>query len=276
MSNIQKTYIIYHGPLCHDGYGAALVAWLKFGDEAVYLATNYGREFDINQLENQHVFVLDYSFDQDKMLKIAEISASICILDHHVTAEADLKPLIDNGVISGVFDMERSGAQITWQYFFPDQPEPPLIKYIADRDLWHNRQPYSKEVFLALSSHPKSFSLWQSWLHNIDSLITDGKPIRRYYEQLIEALEKTAFRTTVGGFEVPAVNASMAFASDLAGRLAEGEAFAVVYCDDGQLRKFSLRSSSTGIDVAEIAKQYGGGGHKHASGFVLPCSKLII
>jgi nanoRNase/pAp phosphatase (c-di-AMP/oligoRNAs hydrolase) len=33
---------------------------------------------------------------------------------------------------------------------------------------------------------------------------------------------------------------------------------------------FSLRSTEEGLDVAEIAKQYGGGGHKHASGFRVP------
>ena len=35
-------------------------------------------------------------------------------------------------------------------------------------------------------------------------------------------------------------------------------------------RVFSLRSTEEGLDVSEIAKQYGGGGHKHASGFRVP------
>ena len=30
---------------------------------------------------------------------------------------------------------------------------------------------------------------------------------------------------------------------------------------------FSLRSSDDGADVAEVAKQYGGGGHRNAAGF---------
>jgi nanoRNase/pAp phosphatase (c-di-AMP/oligoRNAs hydrolase) len=32
---------------------------------------------------------------------------------------------------------------------------------------------------------------------------------------------------------------------------------------------FSLRSSDDGEDVAEVAKQYGGGGHRNASGFTV-------
>ena len=32
---------------------------------------------------------------------------------------------------------------------------------------------------------------------------------------------------------------------------------------------FSLRSTDDGLDVSEIAKQYGGGGHRNASGFTV-------
>ena len=40
------------------------------------------------------------------------------------------------------------------------------------------------------------------------------------------------------------------------------------YYDGPEYRVFSLRSRAPdGEDVSEIAKQYGGGGHRHASGF---------
>jgi nanoRNase/pAp phosphatase (c-di-AMP/oligoRNAs hydrolase) len=46
-------------------------------------------------------------------------------------------------------------------------------------------------------------------------------------------------------------------------------AFAACYWDTPEGRVFSLRSIGD-FDVSEIAKQYGGGGHKNASGFRLP------
>ena len=49
--------------------------------------------------------------------------------------------------------------------------------------------------------------------------------------------------------------------------MAEGEPFAACYWDTPEGRVFSLRSSSDGVDVSEIAKQFGGGGHKNAAGF---------
>jgi len=37
--------------------------------------------------------------------------------------------------------------------------------------------------------------------------------------------------------------------------------------DTPEGRVFSLRSNDEGVDVSEVAKQYGGGGHRNASGF---------
>ena len=51
--------------------------------------------------------------------------------------------------------------------------------------------------------------------------------------------------------------------------LGKGEPFAATFFYDGEGYVFSLRSDDNGLDVSEIAKQYGGGGHKHAAGFKL-------
>lgn len=45
---------------------------------------------------------------------------------------------------------------------------------------------------------------------------------------------------------------------------------AACYWDTPNGRVFSLRSTEDGPDVSEIAKSYGGGGHKNAAGFQMP------
>jgi nanoRNase/pAp phosphatase (c-di-AMP/oligoRNAs hydrolase) len=67
---------------------------------------------------------------------------------------------------------------------------------------------------------------------------------------------------------MPVVNCYEEIASDLLGELAMGHPFAACYHDVGALRKWSLRSSAAGIDVAEIAERFGGGGHQHSAGFI--------
>lgn len=44
------------------------------------------------------------------------------------------------------------------------------------------------------------------------------------------------------------------------------------YYDTAEARHFGLRSADDGADVARIAQEYGGGGHRHASGFKVPRS----
>ena len=51
--------------------------------------------------------------------------------------------------------------------------------------------------------------------------------------------------------------------------MANGKPFAACYWDTPKGRVFSLRSSDDGADVSEVAKQYGGGGHRNASGFTV-------
>jgi oligoribonuclease NrnB/cAMP/cGMP phosphodiesterase (DHH superfamily) len=73
----------------------------------------------------------------------------------------------------------------------------------------------------------------------------------------------------IGGHNVPMANLPYTLTSDAGHLLAKGEPFAGCYWDTPKGRVFSLRSQDDGLDVSEIAKQYGGGGHKNASGFRL-------
>jgi len=74
----------------------------------------------------------------------------------------------------------------------------------------------------------------------------------------------------IGGHDVPVANLPYMFASDAGQLMAEGERFAGSYFDTPEGRTFSLRSTDAGMDVSEIAQQYGGGGHRNAAGFRVP------
>jgi nanoRNase/pAp phosphatase (c-di-AMP/oligoRNAs hydrolase) len=59
--------------------------------------------------------------------------------------------------------------------------------------------------------------------------------------------------------------------------LAKDHPFAVLYWDmaDGK-RKLSFRSKEGGVDVAEIAKRFGGGGHAVSSGAIVESGGTAI
>ena len=65
--------------------------------------------------------------------------------------------------------------------------------------------------------------------------------------------------------------------SEIGSRLAPDCDFAMIwYWDhDAQHTKVSLRAFHEQVDVSEISKKFGGGGHKKAAGFQLPKKKHI-
>ena len=82
-----------------------------------------------------------------------------------------------------------------------------------------------------------------------------------------EFIKVAAYRTVIAGYDVPVLNVPYFYSSDAGHILGVNEPFAACYWDTAKGRTYSLRSSEEGIDVSEIAKMFGGGGHEHAAGF---------
>lgn len=102
--------------------------------------------------------------------------------------------------------------------------------------------------------------------------LASGKVYGELATELLAARAALAkVRMVIGGVEVWAANLPYTLTSDAGHLMCEGgEPFAACYWDTPEGRVFSLRSRDDGADVAAIAARYGGGGHKHASGFRLP------
>ncbi|MBE9559761.1 MAG: phosphohydrolase [Proteobacteria bacterium] len=265
-----KTLCIYHGN-CLDGFGAAWAVRHALGDDvAFYKGIHQQSPPDVTGMD---VFLVDFSYKKDVLEDMLGVAASITILDHHISAEKDLSVLLKAGKIQGLFDMNQSGAMLTWQWFVPDRPAPELIAYIQDRDLWQFKLEGTREINAALASYPYDFEVWDRLMESadgIEALKRDGEAIeRRLQKDVKELIASGVRRMVIGGHDVPVLNASSAYVSDAGHIMSIGEAFAACYWDHADGRSFSLRSSDDGIDVAEVAKKYGGGGHEKAAGFTV-------
>lgn len=98
-------------------------------------------------------------------------------------------------------------------------------------------------------------------------LVNEGEAILRYQAQLVESAVANAIEIELDGYKILAVNATCLI-SEICERLAQGKPFGASYFIHGDGRKiWSLRSREGGIDVSEIAKRHGGGGHRAAAGF---------
>ncbi len=201
---------------------------------------------------------------------MASKARSVLILDHHKTAEGDLVNLPEN--VTVVFDMDKSGAHLAWNYFHPE-PVPSIIRIVEDRDLWRFKLPYTKAVSSYLFSQPYDFETWSFYAKMLEDKY-DREEIEGYGNVLlqkqakdVDELLQNKFTLSIGGHLVPVANLPYTFSSDAGNILAQGQPFAATFYLDGTSAVFSLRSAEDGIDVSEIAKTYGGGGHKHAAGF---------
>lgn len=166
---------------------------------------------------------------------------------------------------------------MAWDYFFPNHQRPSLINHIEDRDLWLFKLMGTREVMASVFSYPQDFYVWDELFRvDIKRLRVDGAAIeRKHRKDVTELVTATKRRMVIGGFDVPVVNLPHTFASDAGALLSSGEAFAACYWDTPDGRSFSLRSTDAGEDVSAIAKRYGGGGHRNASGFLVPFDHVL-
>jgi len=265
---------IYHKN-CADGFGAALAVKVYCDELKVdcdFLAAQYGD--DVPDVSGKDVFIVDFSYHRDTLIALKEQANSLTVIDHHKSAMEDLQ-----GLDYCVFDLDRSGAVLTWQTLFPNKPLPRLLAYIQDRDLWQWQLPDSKAVSAALLTLNKTFELWLPYLEDssVNELIIKGNAIVDYQNQQLARTPKgdKVPMAEIAGYTVPCVNCTHLI-SEMGEILAQGHPFAALYFDRLDKRIFSLRSAKDGIDVAEIAQKYGGGGHFHAAGFAIDKPKISV
>ena len=271
--------VLYHAS-CTDGSGAALAAWMHLGDtrdngEVIeYIPVQYGNEPpEINEGEN--IFIVDFSYPRSVIEKMSMKASRIVIIDHHKTAEQDLSEPFENAQceIDINFDMGMSGPVLTWAYFTLAEV-PALLLYIQDRDLWRWELDDTADIIKGLSLNED----WREWQMFIDKpellkqLKIGGAAINRYL--YIKADEITDTWPTYWNIEqetVPLYNLPGYMLSDTLHMALEKYpecSYAVGYFDFPEKRIYSLRSrKDSDVDVSEIAKKHGGGGHKHAAGF---------
>ncbi len=258
----MTTLVLYHAQ-CNDGFGAAWVAHRHHGKQAEYRAVQYGDAIP-KDVDGRDVLILDFSFQRPVLLELERRAKSLRVLDHHQTAQDDLA-----GLEFAVFDLSKSGATLTWSHFFPGQECPWLLKYIEDRDLWKHSLPYCEEVSAALQSYRRSFSVWDSIIEKgLEALVAEGRPIARYKNRLVKAASSRYRMIELAGYRVPCVT-SCVLQSEIGSRLSANFPFVAIMFELGDKRIWSLRSHMTrGINVAEIARQRGGGGHPNAASFI--------
>jgi hypothetical protein len=291
--------VIYHGN-CVDGFASAWAHWMNGGRDrdVEYVPAFYGG--DEPDFEGKDVHILDFCYKRERLEDIAKLANSVLVLDHHKTAAEDLEPLLTDetdawgariGGGKGLqirFDMNRSGAGMAWDYYSaayaerPNLDRPWIISYVEDRDLWRFNLSHSKEANAYLQSLPKrgpeDFDAWKTaFAEGVGRACNIGKSligqVNDYVDMMRGHAREAFVRRPDGTVEsgLRSVNAPYWSCSELVGSLAEDvpEAFAFAWFRRGDGKVAYMLRSRGDFDVSELAKQFGGGGHPKAAGFVV-------
>ena len=281
--------VIYHAG-CWDGFCSAWLLWQRFPD-AEFMPAQYGdHRPDKSKIEGRDVYIVDFSYPRPILQQLYEWSASLIVLDHHKTAAKELDKLP-----YCVFDMAKSGASLTHEYI--DRANdgvtrglgtPPhwMVAYVEDRDLWNWELSHSRAVNAFLRSHPLDFETWRriakiEWdTDEFDAIVREGEAILRAEQQTVEAKVSQSHLVAVARPQNWSDDDSLFWSNwkvtNATTLVSEtGEALAKetgVGCCWFELpsgeRVYSLRAvAESNVDVSEIAKAFGGGGHKNAAGF---------
>lgn len=283
MSLIPKIDICIYHRNCQDGLASAYIVKRFNGNHHLKLfETNPGPQIDrkLPDVRNKTVAIVDISFDRETMVELYNDAKFLVCLDHHKSSKIEL-----DGLNYCIFDMERAGCQLTWDYLFPGEPRPDYIEYIAGRDMWDYDKRNTSEFTVGLSRTLSSVKKDKDKFKYFDKFHNSNKKkvaaLYKFYvdygsEELkdiradVANITKRAIKCKIRAYTAYVVDTKI-YRSDVCNKLLVDHKceVAAAYNYDllSDLWLISLRSlKGSGIDVSELAKDINdGGGHENAS-----------
>lgn len=307
----MKTTVIYHSA-DFDGIFCREIA-RKFLPDAELIGWNFGEPpVDYFKISGRNVVVMDLPLDApvdakfpDDLKKTLDVqgryygSESTVWIDHHKTSIETHPASIPGYRIDGV-----AACRLAWQWFanpvavtgpetrlpFKDEfierkvSEPRAVRLAGEYDIWDHRGDGDLEFQFGLRAQKQI-----DWANLFDvgealytmKLVEDGELVMRYAtEQDASMSRRAAFLVEWEGLKFLCLNTgrfnSQTFAA--VDKPETGHDALLGFNFNGKLWTFSLYHAAhrKDLDLSEIAKRYGGGGHRGACGFTAAKLPLAI
>ncbi len=296
--NPYKFDIIVYHEYCSDGTASAWIV-KRHNPHAKLVNCKAGQDpnLTIDEINSKKIIFVDICPSVNFINTYSQIVNKIVILDHHISAYRNIENIENKPEnLYTVFDMNKSGCMITWDYFNNQLIRPWFINYIGDRDLWRWELPNSKNINTALFEDKHiTFNgltvLYEKYITNeqinyiMEQMNQKGAQINQFRNQLIEKECKKAIYCTFQFndrlFNVWLYSGPEDLRSDIGNSLMQinfknglRPDFAVNWRYDVVTNEFwlSMRGDEWSPDLSIICKEYNGGGHPKASGCSLPAS----
>lgn len=298
----EKVLCIYHNADL-DGICSAAIVYDYFYDakdvsidgNVILYGMNYGDDFPWSFVDKEEmteedkedcipydkVVMVDFSLSKEDMRRLNNLVELIWI-DHHASV------VNDNKDIQGIRDVNHAACELTYMYFNSGYI-PKAVRLIGRYDVWDHSD---KEVVpfqygMKLYDIGPCNSDWKNLFDNseialsiVKRIIDNGKMINQYQVSMdLKYINANGFHANLEfdntSYKVLCINKgsinmdSIVFSSlyDVSIDMVMG------FIQNEKGYRVSLRTERN-IDVSVIAKSFGGGGHRKASGFL--CSELLF
>lgn len=278
--------VFYHNDL--DGKCSASIVKKSINNCKCY-SVDYRNGIDLDKFnKGDTVIIVDFTPSVNKEFSdIVNKAGKVIWLDHH---KVNIEKHNNFSDLDGIrSNTNPSACILTWKYFFPNSVIPKAVIYTSDYDTWTHEYSDSRYFETGMNSvdcNPES-DIWKRLLNCdngfsdigfsdfdstdnslINEIINRGKIISDYNNIFSKQyLEDYCYIVNFDGYKSIVCNMAH-FGSDFFNSINQDEYdLMIMYVYDGNQYSYSLYSTKNDVNCAEIAKQYGGGGHKGAAGF---------
>ncbi|KAF5080384.1 hypothetical protein DSECCO2_120260 [anaerobic digester metagenome] len=311
----MKTVCIYHS-IDLDGWMSAAIVkrWFKgrgvkqhiqrLNDDLDFIGYNHGQPIpDLSEYDR--VIMCDISFkltignEIDKINPmfnlIDKLKDNFIWIDHHISAINDITAYsdeydYDNCWPIGLRDTKYAACELTWKYFFPNEPMPEIVRLLGMYDSFRHKGTSEETKVLefqygarsVISNYDEAYrelcdniycentelGIWNKGKAIYSYLCTEAK--QTYANGFVIKFEEDKEYRTGRVYEFICINNErfnpINFGIDYHKDGYDG--CACFHYADG-VYNFSVYNDNGNVDCSAIAKQFGGGGHKGAAGFRL-------
>ena len=261
----------------HDGKGSAAIVKNLF-PETELMGLNHDMEIPYEEIEkHDKIVICDIALPVQYMLELNK-KIDLTWIDHHVSVIREYDDLMSSGAyesIKGIRQVGTAALVLTWQYFYPDKELPEGLRLLGLNDIYDLRDKRVRPFEYAIQScgvnrpHDK---IWTQLINNeidIKSYVEKGNAIlswvRNRNYRLVRGL---AFESEYNGMHCICANMVQGQSEffDTIDNIRDFDFMVLFFMNKKNLWNLAFYTTKDNVDVSEIAKQFGGGGHAKAAG----------